>query len=307
MSTLLAIVRRLAISAAGAAPALLLPAFGCDDSGGAGDAPELDANVGSAQADSDAGVDASGQPEPDPSDSIEPDYELAKTLVGSYAARIKYRDWVTVGIAGSGSLVTTVFATAEISDDPAAETVRLSVQMCDSRIAAPDKHLQDLVVTIPETSLREALLEPATLQVGRVDGTVRWKTDELHGAAGWEWSSPSDDLPVFDDDPRVLDQDDDGQPGISADFTGHATGSLYLALVYRFLFSGSVASDGELTGTTKSDSREALLGSSEALLVGMTIERAPDAETADNTVRLTRQSSPLTCDELVAQQDTLFP
>jgi hypothetical protein len=302
MTALLAMLRRLATAAA--APALLLSG-GCGDSAGAEGAPVEDASIGAAEAGN--GTDASEPEQPDPSDSIEPDYELAKTLVGSYAARITYRDVVTFGIAGTGSLVTTLLATAEISDDPDAEAVRLSVEMCDGRIAAPNKHLQDLVVLIPGASLRETLLEPGVLQVGRVDGTVRWKTDELHGTAGWKWSSPSDDLPVFEDDPRVVDQDADGLPGVSAEFTGHANGELYLALVYRFLFSGSASADGELTGKTTSGSRETLLGSSEAILLGMEIERAPDAETADNTVRLIRQSSPLSCDELIAQQETLFP
>jgi hypothetical protein len=309
--------------------ALLL--WGCDSS--EGKVPSDDgvdsatgsvevSDAGSATTDASAANGASSSPDATVQDSpvdasapVVTDYEVAKTLVGSYAVRLKYRDLVTVGVAGSGSLVTTMFATAEIRDDAAAKEVRLEMTPCGSRSAAPEKHVADLVVTMEETDLAQTKLGPVSVRAMRSGDTTRWEVDELRGAAGWKPASPTDALPNVWDDPRILDQDGDGEPGVSADYggqigtTGHESGALYLAVAFRFRISGDLAPNGELKGVNTSSSQEALLGSSEPLLVltGATIERKPEADPENNTARLTRLPSPLTCAQLSAQKETLFP
>jgi hypothetical protein len=240
-------------------------------------------------------------PPPTPSE-----YEMAKALVGSYAVLIKFRETLTVGVAGSGSLMTTIYATAEIKDDAAAKTAKIDLSLCDERIGSQTKHLMDLDVTVPPAALKMAHAEPVALRVSKVDGKSSWKADELRAVAGWKPASATDELPKADNDPRLLDQDGDGKPGVTAAYTGHGDGSLYLALLYRLLFAGTVGANGELTGTTMSNSAEALLGSTELLLLGATIERAPEQDTADNTVRMIKQSSTITCDKLASVKDVLF-
>lgn len=240
-------------------------------------------------------------PPPTPSE-----YEMAKALVGSYAVLIKYRETLTVGVAGMGSMMTTIYATAEIKDDPAAKAVKIELALCDERIGSSTKHLNDLDVTIPAAALKMARAEPVALRVSQMDGKTSWKADELRTVAGWKSASASDELPKSDTDPRLLDQDGDGKPGVTATYTGHDGGSLYLALLYRFLFAGTVGANGELNGTTMSSSREGFLGSTEILLLGTTIERMPEAETADNTVRMLKQMSTITCEKLSSVKDVLF-
>jgi hypothetical protein len=287
-------------------------------SGADADAPAMDAASASpSDAGSTSSSDGSAPTQvPEAAAPIEQsDYEVAKTLIGSYAARIKYRDNVTVGVAGSGSLVTTTFATAEVRDDPAAKEVRLEMTLCDSRSAAPEKHVADLVVTMSEASLKQTKLGPIALKATRSAGAVRWEVDGLLGAAGWKPASPTDAPPTVWDDPRIFDQDGDGEPGVTADYggmlndTSHEMGTLHLAVAYRFRFSGDVAADGELTGATTSGTEEILLGSSEAVLVltGATIVRKAEPDPANNTVRLKHQTSALTCAQVIAQKATLFP
>lgn len=283
------------------------------------DAGALDAASASpSDAGSTASPDGSSAPA-EPAEAATPieqsDYDVAKTLIGSYAARIKYRDNVTVGVAGSGSLVTTTFATAEVRDDPAAKEVRLEMTLCDSRSAAPEKHVADLVVTMSEAALKQTKLGPIALKATRSAGSVRWEVDGLLGAAGWKPASATDAPPTVWDDPRIFDQDGDGEPGVTADYggmlndTSHETGTLHLAVAYRFRFAGDVAADGELAGATTSGTQEVLLGSSEAVLVltGATIVRKAEPDPANNTVRLKRQTSALSCAQVVAQKATLFP
>jgi hypothetical protein len=270
----------------------------------AGSASERDASMSASSS-----VDASSAPPTKPMDTPPPtptEYEMAKALVGSYAVLIKYRELLTVGIAGSGSMLTTIYATAEIKDDPAAKTVKLGLTLCDERIGSPTKHLMDLNVMVPPLALKMAHAEPVVLRASKVDGKATWKADEISAVAGWKPASATDELPMTDTDPRVVDQDGDGNPGVTAAYTGHGDGSLYLSLLYRLVFAGTVAANGELTGTTMSESREGFLGSTEVLLTGSTIERMPDPETADNTVRMIKQMNTITCDQLSSVRDVLF-
>jgi hypothetical protein len=291
------------------------PVSGADAGSGAGPSALDAGSAPTSDAGSSTPQDAS-TPVPEAAAPIaESDYNVAKTLVGSYAVRIKYRDNVTVGIAGSGSLVTTTFATADVRDEPSAKEVRLEMTLCDSRSAAPEKHVADLVVTMSEAQLKQTKLGPAVLKAQRSAGVVRWEVEALRGAAGWKPANPSDALPVLYDDPRVFDQDGDGEPGITADFggmitdTAHESGTLQLAVGYQFRFSGEAAGDSELTGVTLSNTQEALLGSSQIVLVlsGATIVRKAEPDPANNTIRLKRQASALSCSQVIAQKATLFP
>jgi len=295
------------------------PAQGSDGGSAPEPAGSTASSNGGATSDTDAGTTSSGQDASAQTSGTTPatpakplppptltEYEMAKGLVGSYAAVIKYRDVITVGIAGTGSLVTTVLATAEIKDDPASKSVRLGMSLCEGRVGSQTKHLLDLDISIPKGALSAATLAPATLRVTREGDKVVWKADELRGVAGWKPASATDALPKRDDDPKLLDQDGDGKPGVTATFGGHATGTIYLALDYRFVLAGSVEGNGDLSGTTVSTSREGFLGSSELLLVGSTIERMTDPEVADNTVRLVKKSGALSCDDVIAARDALL-
>ncbi len=269
-----------------------------------------DSDAGASSGSQDASAQASGPAPTTPAQPLPPptptEYEMAKALVGNYAAVIKYRDVITVGIAGTGSLVTTVLGAAEIKDDPGTKSVRLGMSLCEARVGAQTKHLLDLDISVPKAALTGATMAPVALRATRDGAKVTWKADELRGVAGWKSASATDALPKRDDDPKLLDQDSDGKPGVTATFGGHAMGTIYLALDYRFVLAGSVEANGDLSGTTVSTSREGFLGSSELLLVGSTIERMADPEVADNTVRMVKKNGALSCDDVIAARDALL-
>jgi hypothetical protein len=272
-----------------------LNASGCDDSSGADGAAKGDdtnqSMLPATQADADAGPAVTEQ-----------------SLVGTYAAQIKYRDVLSVSIVGTNSMLTNILAVAAIREDPSDHKPRLNLSLCSSRTANPYlKHLMDLVLTVPAQVLNATHLDPAVVHLTGSGSSMTWSADEVHGSSGWSWTSPSDDMPVLPDDPRVVDQDGDGNPGVTLNFNGHVSGSLYLAMVYRFMFSGTVAANGDLTGTTLSTSKESLLGSDLVFLTCATITRMADSDTSTNTVRFVRQADGFDCDKLIAGADAIFP
>lgn len=304
---------------AGFVLALLIAAFaGCSEPGSSGAEPSddeddsepaagerTDGGTSSTRPDAgNGGADTGAAPAP-----TEGGEEPSQSLVGSYAGRITYRDVISVGVAGTASMVTTVLATAEIREDSPGDAMRLDITFCSTQTGdTPEKHLPDLVMTMSSESLSAIEFESPTFVASELDGELRWETTEARAAAGWEPSATSDELPADANDPRIFDEDEDGFPGVSATYSGESAGALYLAMSYRFLFAGTRAENGELVGTTTSHSSELLLGSSEVLLTltGAMFVREPDPDTADNTVRFIPQSRPLTCEQLIAQESTLF-
>src|SRR5262249_41619421 len=154
-------------------------------------------------------------------------------------------------------------ATADIDYDAKMKALQLHATLCDYQLGdMGEKHLMDLTLSIPSAALSQTQLDPATIQVSQdSSGAMTWQSTELHGAAGWKGSAASDALPKDSGDARIFDQDHDGNPGITVQFTGHAMGNLYLAMVYRWLLSGSVSANGDLVGAAQSMCQETLLGS----------------------------------------------
>ena len=72
----------------------------------------------------------------------------------------------------------------------------------------------------------------------------------------------------------------------------------------RDSFSGTVAGNGDLVGTTADATEQNVISSG---LAGAPITSADDPNTADNTVRFVRVPSPITCAQLMAQASSLFP
>ena len=266
-------------------------------------------------------------------------------MVGAYAVKIRYRDEVNVGIVGTDTMVTTMLATGEIVDNPSAQQVELALSLCESEMistmvagassALTQKHLADLKLTASEDVLKLVDLSPVPITVTGSPGSWSWETGESYGVAGFTSTSPNDALPQRASAANVLDQDGDGNPGVSVRFSGEYEGDLYLALAYRYQFAGDLADAAEITGKAESGSREKLFGGlvenidkvienfgvraedfgiqiggndaavlSAFLLTEMSRQASP--ETSDNTVKLVKQDRALDCSEVIARKGELF-
>jgi hypothetical protein len=157
--------------------------------------------------------------------------------------------------------------TADIQEDTLARAVRLNVTLCDYQLGniATEKHLEDLVLTIPPSALTTTRFDPAIINVKlsaaagaeATTGTT-WQSTEVHGGEGWKWSSLADALPTDPKDARIFDQDADGNPGVTLTFTGHSAGSVYLAMDFRWMFSGTMSANADLVGATIKTRSDAL-------------------------------------------------
>lgn len=116
-------------------------------------------------------------------------------------------------------------------------------------------------------------------------------------------------LPSDPDDPRVVDDDGDGKPGVTVvvHFGEGSTAELYLAR--REIFAYDMTQDGpdSITGEVTDHSEQLLIGASTDLLraVDARWEQVPDR--SRSPILLKRVGAEWDCARLMAERDVLFP
>jgi hypothetical protein len=233
-------------------------------------------------------------------------YELEKKFVGAYAGLITFRRVLSVGSLGSMPILVAIYATAQVADDPTNEAVTLTAGACHAEsTGAGTGVLAGSTLQVPDIVMTTTHLDPVTFSATGVGASQTWSTTELHGPIGWKWTSPDDPTPTSASDPRVFDQDGDGQPGVTMNVLWQGTTTpVAFVQTERDTLSGTVASNGDLVGTTVDATEQNVISNG---LAGAPITSADDSNVADNKVRFVPVPSPLTCPQLMAQASALFP
>lgn len=150
-------------------------------------------------------------------------------------------------------------------------------------------------------TLVTATLDPSG---GGTDFTQSWST-ELHGV---RLEHPeSDPLPTSSGDPRVIDQDGDGKPGITvhACALGVVIGDVYVVQRLRTRLAGRVVTPDRIEGRVEGSVEQVILGATNALFVGAVVSR-PDPVASRSYFVLQRVEPDAACDDLVACRGQLF-
>jgi len=118
------------------------------------------------------------------------------------------------------------------------------------------------------------------------------------------WNDP---LPTDAKDPRIVDADQDGNPGISIDIKVFGIkGKIFVIRRERNRWEASPATNGSFHGLIKDASEQLVVGANPSMFnVKMTSKPHPDA--SRSTADLIRLPADLTCDEYVAKLPQLFP
>jgi hypothetical protein len=303
---------------------LPLAPFACSSGHGAGafsGDPGTDAAAGAGH-DADAGPTGSTSDGPGPApDAAQTDqhvdapalppssFDVARTFAGSYAALVSFRKVISLngGALGGMHSLATFYMTMDLTADAARMQVTVAASDCHVDLTGTGTGgLAGGVLQIPDVVLTTTHLDPAVFSASTAGATTSWGISEVHGPIGWKWATASDAIPTSPSDSRIFDQDMDSNPGVTMHVLWNGTDTpLYFVQTQRDTLVGTVASTGDLTGTTTDATEQEVIGNTMALL-NATVSWAPDPNTADNKVRLVRVPAPLTCAELMAQASTLF-
>lgn len=222
------------------------------------------------------------------------------TYTGTWAHVQIQRGLAILPVLGAEPTTTYGVMRLEIAPGPTAGALALSMRICEVRI----ERERDVVVTSIPPSFIDALdpiERPATFDGAAFEAP--WFT-ELRGV---RLDAPdTDPLPTEADDPRVLDPDADGHPGLTARVSGLVDGEVYLVQRTRTRLSGTVNVFGLLDGGLEWTAEESVLGADDPLLVDGAPFEVDPADPDASEFRSTRIEPDQDCDWIVDNQTLLF-
>jgi hypothetical protein len=123
---------------------------------------------------------------------------------------------------------------------------------------------------------------------------------------GVELDDPADPLPTEEDDPRVTDPDQDGEPGVTVYLSGMIRGRTYVVQRIVRSMSGVLMPDGSMDGTLEGRAEQETLGASNPLLSKFKPTFLDETEARLNVFQWRPVPPATTCEELLAEKDALF-
>ena len=113
-------------------------------------------------------------------------------------------------------------------------------------------------------------------------------------------------IPQDDMDDRLVDADNDTNPGVTLTVTGFVSGDVYLANRNVVTLTGLVAAPDRIEGTGRSISSQRIVGASAILLNNNTTAVTDDPDPASSPFEIVRLGSDLSCANIVADAANLF-
>ncbi len=166
-----------------------------------------------------------------------------------------------------------------------------------------------------ETSLSDegtqAIKPPPTpIEVDEVDGVVRVRRGATPTPVGIRLDDPANEpLPTDPNDPRIVDDDGDGQPGVTVTIrvTDELSGELYIARREIFAYEAFLTDPDTIEGLVTDESEQLVIGASDPIFASSDAnwEQHPDLEKSPLILR--RVDDTWDCDRLRAERDALFP
>lgn len=182
------------------------------------------------------------------------------------------------------------------------ERLQLTTEFCDIEMenTAPgvQPHLSQAFIDSLEPNTR-----PARIVANGDSWTVQIpKMWDVHGV---RLDDPeNDDLPEDGDDPRVFDQDGDGNPGFTLVLEGTLGGKMYLAQRIWDQMEGQL-SDGndQIEGPVQWDSEQSVLEASRRILRS---SPTTDPDLERSNFEMVRLDEDLSCAQLLDRKESLF-
>lgn len=147
------------------------------------------------------------------------------------------------------------------------------------------------------------------VEVTEVDGKLHVSRPATPTGIGIKLADPAnDELPTDPEDPRIVDADGDGHPGVTSTVRvgQDHSGEIYLARREIFAYEVTQQSPDRLVGTITDNSEQLILGASNpAFLTPAQWKQLDDPER--NPVIWQRVDDDLDCAGLAEQRDELFP
>lgn len=244
------------------------------------------------------GDDAGSQVGQDGEDSSTGLAEGAENLVGRWAHydEVAYEDDAMRTI-----IVSTGFADIELRDGELWNVQRF----CHADTVSD----QDVDIAISDTATRAIVPVDVELDVSTEDGVLRVMRPATPTGIGIALDDPADEaLPTDPSDPRITDDDGDGNPGVTVtiEVTEDFVGELYIARREIFAYDVTQESPDRLVGSITDSSEQLVLGASDPVF-DMPTEWVQIDDADRNPVIWERVDQDWDCERLAEERSALFP
>jgi len=182
--------------------------------------------------------------------------------------------------------------------------LRMTETMCELLVDTPAMPVDTIV---PDAFV--AGLNPTT-RTGALDGSAPgslFESDVMTEVRGCVLDDPvADELPYAPEDERVIDQDGDGHPGMTLNFTGAVNAAVYVTQRWDSRFYGGVVEDPDhVSGYVESNSEQQILEATNPVLDGTDPDSPdlgswPDPDPEHSYFELVRLAAGAGCDEVLA-------
>jgi hypothetical protein len=183
------------------------------------------------------------------------------------------------------------------------------LQATESFCHADHRSDQPIEVEMPDAATQAIIPESTPVTLTTVDGRAHISRPATPTGIGVDLEDPANDpLPTDPDDPRIADDDNDGNPGVTTRIrvTEDVQGELYIARREIFAYDVDEQADGSLTGVVTDNSEQLIIGATnDAFLTQAEWVQHPDL--SKSPIILIPVEQDWDCERLMAERDDLFP
>ena len=222
-------------------------------------------------------------------------------LNGTWAA-LRISSQCFDGALGNDRVVFTWMMKHEITSD--GSTAQMTTEVCDLQLT----DYRGSETTYPAAAIAGFDARDVNAVVGASEVGGSFVTLAQPIILGWEPNAdPIDEvLPQDDNDPRLRDVDNDGNPGATLNVTGLVSGDVYIANRNVTIATGAIIGEDRIAGTIGTTAAQRIVDASAILLnnngTAVTDDPNPDA----SPFEMVRVMSNTTCADIVSMAQSLF-
>lgn len=201
-----------------------------------------------------------------------------------------------------GEVVSRTITYQRVQIDQQGDQLEVTAQPCDVKLVSNQSSIQ---THIPRRFVESMEAQPRKAFVRhRKNGFYLLAPRRTH-VLGAEMKDPDAALPKDASDPRVVDQDKDGHPGMTVRVSGLIDGRLYLIQRSWDRLWGRLIDGDKIAGRVKWHSDQVVLDSTSRWL-GDPPESKPHPDPKQSYFRMIRVDDAATCSDIVARKKQLF-
>jgi hypothetical protein len=167
---------------------------------------------------------------------------------------------------------------------------------------------QPIETVFSDEATRAIRPPPTPIEIDVVDGVLRIRRPATPTAVGIRLAA-DEPLPTDPTDPRIVDDDGDGHPGVTVSIrvSDDISGELYIARREVFAYEAFLTAPDVLTGTVTDNSEQLVIGASDPVFAITPANWGQYPDLDKSPIILKRVTADWDCERLAAERDRLFP